>query len=44
MKDLIFYVKQIIEKLMKKHHLPGVAVALIDDQDVIWQNVIYKPV
>lgn len=28
-----------IEKLMKRQHLPSVAVALIDDQDVVWQKV-----
>lgn len=27
-----------IEQMMRKHHLPSVAVALIDDQDTIWQE------
>jgi len=28
-----------IQQLMKQHHLPSVAVALIDDQNTVWQNV-----
>jgi CubicO group peptidase (beta-lactamase class C family) len=27
-----------IDQLMRQHHLPSVAVALIDDQDTIWQQ------
>ena len=38
MKEPIDYVKSRIRRLMRKHHLPGVVVALIDDQDIIWQE------
>jgi len=33
------YAEYRIHQLMKQHHLPSVAVALIDDQDVVWQEV-----
>ncbi|MCJ7735896.1 MAG: beta-lactamase family protein, partial [Anaerolineae bacterium] len=33
------YAEYRIRQLMKQHHLPSVAVALIDDQDTVWQNV-----
>ncbi|TFF91421.1 class A beta-lactamase-related serine hydrolase, partial [Candidatus Thorarchaeota archaeon] len=33
------YTEERIEKLMKRQHLPSVAVALIDDQDVVWHKV-----
>ena len=32
------YAEHRIRQLMKQRHLPSVAVALIDDQDVIWQE------
>jgi len=32
------YAEHRIHRLMKRHHLPSVAVALIDDQDVVWQE------
>ena len=32
------YAEYRIHQLMKQHHLPSVAVALIDDQDIIWQE------
>jgi len=31
------YAEHRIHQLMKQHHLPSVAVALIDDQDTVWQ-------
>jgi CubicO group peptidase (beta-lactamase class C family) len=31
------YAEHKIHQLMRQHHLPSVAVALIDDQDTIWQ-------
>ncbi len=32
------YAEHRIERLMKQHHLPSTAVALIDDQNIIWQE------
>ncbi|UCC62449.1 MAG: beta-lactamase family protein, partial [Anaerolineae bacterium] len=32
------YAEHTIHRLMKQHHLPSVAVALIDDQETIWQK------
>ena len=32
------YAEHRIHQLMKQHHLPSVAVALIDDQDTVWQE------
>ncbi|MEA3337578.1 MAG: serine hydrolase domain-containing protein [Chloroflexota bacterium] len=32
------YAEYRIDQLMKQHHLPSVAVALIDDQDTVWQK------
>jgi len=32
------YAEHRIHQLMKRHHLPSVAVALIDDQDTVWQK------
>ncbi len=32
------YAESRMQRFMEQHHLPGVAVALIDDQDVIWQS------
>jgi len=32
------YVEYRIDQLIKQRHLPSVAVALIDDQDTIWQQ------
>jgi len=32
------YTEYRIHQMMKHHHLPSMAVALIDDQDIIWQE------
>jgi len=32
------YAEHRIHQLMQQHHLPSVAVALIDDQDTVWQE------
>jgi CubicO group peptidase (beta-lactamase class C family) len=32
------YTEYRIHQLMKRHHLPSLAVALVDDQNVIWQG------
>ena len=32
------YAEYRIHQLIKRHHLPSVAVALIDDQDTVWQE------
>jgi hypothetical protein len=36
--DSIEYAEQIIQRAMKRYHLPSVAVSLIDDQETIWQE------
>ena len=36
----IDYAEHRIERLMKQHHLPSTAVALIDDQNIIWQEAL----
>lgn len=38
--DSIEYAEAHIARLMKSKHLPSVAVTLIDDQDIIWQETI----
>ena len=35
---VVDYAEYRIHQLMKQHHLPSVAVALIDDQDTVWQE------
>ena len=34
------YAKFRLRQLMKQHHLPGVALAMVDDQQIVWQGAI----
>jgi len=38
-KYTVDYAEYRIRKLMRRHHLPSVAVALIDDQNTVWQQM-----
>lgn len=35
---MVEYADQRVREMMKRYHLPSVAVALIDDQDIVWQE------